>query len=125
MSRLYRQTCINGHPATLSPDNGNPWRCGDPEGEYFDGADDTAYGQDRDVRPQEAEAESCLTCKGTGRDDTLVPGADMVMRCTDCHGSASKQDDSRPRARRCTSQRGLVAAGSWFHTEGLDTGGSP
>jgi len=22
MNQLYRQTCINGHPATVSPDNG-------------------------------------------------------------------------------------------------------
>jgi hypothetical protein len=41
MSQLYRQTCINGHPATLGPDNGKPWCCGDPECEYFDGANDT------------------------------------------------------------------------------------
>jgi hypothetical protein len=46
MSKIYRQTCINGHPATVSPDNGKPWRCGDPECEFFDGADDTALGVD-------------------------------------------------------------------------------
>jgi hypothetical protein len=48
MKPLYRQTCINGHPATLTPDNRKPWRCGDPECEYFEGADDTAYGEDTD-----------------------------------------------------------------------------
>jgi hypothetical protein len=53
MRQLYRQTCINGHRATLSPDDGKPWRCGEPECEYFDGADDTAYGEDsRSSRPQ-------------------------------------------------------------------------
>ena len=48
MNPIYCQTCINGHPATVSPDNGKPWRCGNPECEYFDGADDTAYGEDSD-----------------------------------------------------------------------------
>jgi hypothetical protein len=47
MSPLYRQACINGHPATKSPDDGKPWCCGDPECEYFEDADDAAYGEDR------------------------------------------------------------------------------
>jgi hypothetical protein len=55
MSQLYRQTCINGHPATVSPDDGKPWRCGDPECEYFDGADDSAYGLDSDPPAQKRE----------------------------------------------------------------------
>ena len=92
MSQLYRQSCINGHPATTSPDDGRPWRCGDPECEYFDGADDTAYGEDRDAQPQHPEPEPCRTCKGTGRDDSFVPGADLNTYCTDCHGSGVKAD---------------------------------
>lgn len=57
MSQLYRQTCINGHPATVSPDNAKPWRCGDPECEYFEDADDTAYG--RDTEAEQPEYGTC------------------------------------------------------------------
>jgi len=56
MSQLYRQPYINGHPATLSPDNGKPRRSGGRECEHFDGADDTAYGEDRDAQATEGGA---------------------------------------------------------------------
>ena len=56
MSQLYRQPYINGHPATLSPDNGKPRRSGGRECEHFDGADDTAYGEDRDAQAPEGGA---------------------------------------------------------------------
>jgi hypothetical protein len=89
MSQLYRQSCINGHPATVRPDNGKPWRCGDPECEYFDGADDTALGLD---------VERCPTCGGVGWFWTSPDKSENApkMDCLNCHGSGVKTKPEQP-----------------------------
>lgn len=71
-------------------------------------------------KPQKAEPEPCPTCKGTGRADGFVHGADMVRYLPTVTDLASKQNDSGLKTQR---PKGLRAAASGRQTQGLGSGG--
>jgi hypothetical protein len=77
------------------------------------------------VQPLKPEPEPCLTCKGTGRDD--ASSQEPTWSCTVLTATdlASKQNDSQAENPTLNESKGLLAAGVWFHTQCLGTGGSP
>jgi hypothetical protein len=116
-------TLLNGHPGTLNPDNSKPWRCGDPECEYFEGPMTRRMGK-IGMYSRRPEPDLALPVKEQG--EKTRSSLEPIWSEPTATDLASKRNDSQaenPNAER--TQKGLLAGRAWLHTQGLGTGGSP